>query len=61
MSLGGFLMWNYAAVCGGRLQLNIFVKVWSDMWKTRERESMIIFYVPLLCCEYRDFSLLASV
>ena len=32
-SLGGCLMLNDAAVCGGRVRLNIFVMVWSDMWK----------------------------
>ena len=35
-----------------------FGRVWSDMWKSCERYSMIIFYVPLMCCEYRDALLL---
>ena len=29
--LGGCLMWNGVAVCGRRVRLNIFVRVWSDM------------------------------
>ena len=59
--LGGFSMWNDAAVCGGRIWLKVFVSVWSDMWKYRERESVMIFSVPLMCCEYRDVSLLTRV
>ena len=55
------LMWNNAAACGGRIWLRIFVSFWSDLWKSRKRESAIMFYVPLLCCEYRDVSLLMSV
>ena len=38
-----------------------FVSVWSDLCKSREIESAIIFSVPLMCCEYMDFSLLTSV
>ena len=59
--LGRCLMWNVAAVYGGRIRLRIFVSVWSDLWKSRERESTIMFYVPLVCCEYRYVSLLTSV
>ena len=41
--------------------VDFFVIVWSDLWKSRDRESVMIFSVPLTCCEYRDFSLLKSV
>ena len=54
-------MWNDAAVYGGRIRLKVFVSVWSDLWKSRERESAMMFYVTLICCEYRDFLLLTSV
>ena len=54
-------MWKDAAVCGGRILLTLFVSVWSDLWKSHERESAMMFYVPLMCCEYRDVSLLTSV
>ena len=59
--LGGCLMWNDVAIYGGRIWLKYFVSVWSDLWKSRERESAMIFSVPLICCEYRDISLLTSV
>ena len=59
--LGGCLMWNDAAVCGGRIWLNCFVSVWSDLWKSRDRESAMIFYDTLVCCEYMDVSLMTSV
>ena len=59
--LGGCLMWNAAAVCCGRIWLNFFVSVWSNLWKSLERESAMMFSVPLMCCEYRDVSLLTSV
>ena len=58
--LGGCLVWSYAAVYGGRIRLNFFVSVWSDPCKSRERESAMMFSVPLMCCEYRDVSLLTS-
>ena len=58
---GGCLMWNDAAVCGGRIQFYFFVSVWSDLWKSRERESVMMFSVTLMCCEYRNVSLLTSV
>ena len=59
--LGGCLMWNDAAVCGGRIWLKYFVNVCCDLWKSRERESAMMFSVPLMCCEYTDVSLLTSV
>ena len=36
-------------------------RFWSDLWKSLERESAMMFSVPLMCCEYRDVSLLMSV
>ena len=51
-------MWRNAAVCGGRIRLKISVRVWYDMWKSHERDSAMMFYVPLMCCEYRFVSLL---
>ena len=52
--LGIYLMWNNAAVCCGRIWLKCFVSVWSDLWKSLQRESAMLFSVPLMCCEYRD-------
>ena len=40
--------------------MNYFVGVWSELWKSRERESAMMFPVPLMCCEYRYVSLLMS-
>ena len=54
-------MWKDAAVCGGSIWLKCFVSVCSDLYKYREREYAMIFSVPLVCCEYRDVSLLTSV
>ena len=48
------LMWNDAAVCCGKIWLKMFVRVWSDLWKSLERESAMIFSVPLMCCYYMD-------
>ena len=59
--LRGCLMCKGAAVCGSRIWLEFFVSVWYDLWKSRERESTMMFYVPSMCCEYRDFLLLTSV
>ena len=61
MSLGGCLMWNDAAVYGGRVQLEFFVRVWLDMWISLYRESTMMFSITLMCCEYRDISLLTMV
>ena len=60
-SLRGCLMWNDAAICGGRVLLKIFVRVWYDMCKYFERDSSMIFSVISMRCEYRDFSLLTRV
>ena len=54
--LGGCLIWNDAAVCFGQIWLKFFVSVWSDLWTYLERESAMMFYVPLMCCEYRYVS-----
>ena len=54
-------MCNNATVCGSRIRLEFFVSVWSDIWKSSEKESVIMFSVTLMCCEYRDVSLLMSV
>ena len=54
--LGSYLMWNDAAVCCGKIWLIFFVRVWSDLWKSLERESAMMFSVPLMCCKYRDVS-----
>ena len=59
--LGGFLMCNDDAVCGIRIRLKISVSVWSDLSKYRERESVMMFSVPLMCCDYRYVLLLTSV
>ena len=59
--LGGCLMWNDASVFGGRIWLDFFVSVWSDLCKSREIEPAMILSVPLMCCEYRYVSLLTSV
>ena len=37
------------------------MSVWYDILKSRERESAMMFSVSLMCCEYRDFSLLKRV
>ena len=59
--LGSCLRWKNAAVCCGRIWLNFFVSVWSDLWKSLERESALMFSVPLMCYEYRYVLLLTSV
>ena len=52
--LGRCLMWNDAAVCYGKIWLKMFVRVWSDLWKSLERESTMMFSIPFMCCECRD-------
>ena len=54
--LGSCLMWNNVAVSCGKIWLKMFVRVWSNLWKSLERESAMMFSVPLMCCEYRDVS-----
>ena len=53
-------MWKNDAVCCGRIWLKSFVSVWSELWKSLEKESAMMFSVPLICCEYRDVLLLTS-
>ena len=53
MFLGICLIWNNAAFCCGKIWLKMFARVWSDLGKYLERESAMMFYVPLMCCEYR--------
>ena len=60
-SLISCLMWNDASVCERRVWLNIFVRIWYDMWKNFERESTMILSVPLMCCDYMDVSFLTRV
>ena len=43
MILGSSLMWYDAAVCCGNIWLKMFVRVWSDLWKSLERESAMMF------------------
>ena len=52
--LGSCLMWNNAVVCCGKIWSKMFVRVWSELCKSPERESAMMFSVPLMCCEYRD-------
>ena len=54
-------MLNNTDVCGGRLRLKLFVRVWYDMWKSIERESVMVFYVHLMCCEYGYILLMTRV
>ena len=41
-------MWNNAAVYCGNILLKMFVRVWSDLWKSLERESL--WYFLFLWC-----------
>ena len=54
-------MWIDVAVCCWRVWLKLFVRVWSYMWKSLERDFTMIFSVTLMCCDYRDGSLLTIV
>ena len=47
--LGSCLMWKNAAVCCGNIWSKMFVRVWSELWKSLERESAMMFSVPLMC------------
>ena len=49
ISLGRSLMCNDAAVFGGRMDLNMFVRDLSEWWKSFEIDSEIIFLVPFMC------------
>ena len=61
ISLGGCLVWKDSAVYGGRVRLKYFMRFWLDIWKSLKRDSTMIFSVTLICCEYRDVSLLTRV
>ena len=54
--MGSCLMRNNAAVCCGKIWSKMFVRVLSDLCKSLERESAMMFFVPLMCCEYRYVS-----
>ena len=54
-------MWDNYAVCGGRVELIILVMECSEMWKSLEIESNMMFLVPLICWEYMDTLLLLRV
>ena len=47
--LGEILMWNDAAVYGGRMDLKMYVRDWYEMLKALESESDMIFLVTLMC------------
>ena len=48
-SLNGRLMQKNDSVCVRRVRLKIFVRVWSDKWKSLEREFAMMFHVTLMC------------
>ena len=50
--LGSYSMWNNADVYCGKIWLKMCVRVWCDLCKSLERESAMMFSVPLMCCEY---------
>ena len=54
-------MWDNYAVCGVRVELIILVMECSEMWKSLEIESNMMFLVPLICWEYMDTLLLLRV
>ena len=41
-------MWNDSDVCGGRVKMKRIVRLWCDMWKSLERESLVVFSIPLM-------------
>ena len=47
--LGRGLMWNNAAVCGGRIDLKILVRDSYYMWKSLQSKSGMMFADPLMC------------
>ena len=49
ISLGGVLTWNDAAVCGGRMDLNIVVRDLSERWVSLESETAMMLLVTLIC------------
>ena len=55
------MLCNDATVCGGRVRLKTFVRVWVNMCKSLEGYSAMMFSVLLVCCDYRDVLLLTRV
>ena len=51
-------MWNGFSVCGGIMELKILVLDWSEMWKSLEGNSDMVFSVSLVFWYYMDTSLL---
>ena len=47
--LGGGLIWNNNAVCGGRMEFKIFVRDKYETFKSLERNPYMIFSVTLIC------------
>ena len=56
ISLGIILMYNNAAICGGRIDMQSVVRYLSELWKYPDNESAMIVLVNLICWEYRDTS-----
>ena len=48
MSLRRGLIWNYSAIYGGSIYFMMSVRDLSERWNSLERESAIIFSVPLM-------------
>ena len=56
--MGSGWMWNYTTVCCGRMELEILVRDWSEIWKSLESKSAMMLLFPLMFLEYMDTSLL---
>ena len=54
-------MWNDAAVCGGRIQLNFLLVSGMTCGNPVRGNLLMLFSIPLVCFEYRYVSLLTSV
>ena len=54
-------MLNYADVCDGRIELEVLMRDLSEMWKSLESNSNIMFSVTLMFWEYIDTSLMTRV
>ena len=59
--LGICLICNNAAVCCGRIWFKFLLLYGLIVWKSLERESVMIFSIPFMCCDYMDVLLLTSV
>ena len=53
ISLVIVLIWNYTAVYGGSMVLNIYFRDLFKMWKSLKSDSAMIFSSPLICWDYR--------